>query len=353
MLVFVGSRTTRERNARGAGLSVYEVDDTFGRWRLVEIVDLINPSFLLAQSAMRRLYTVHGDFSDASAFTVSKEGRLAELTQRPVRGRNPVHLEVSADGKWLVVASYATGSMSALPIRPDGALSEASSTLQLVGNPGPHRDEQKGSHPHHNPRWPGTNLFIVPNKGLDRVHVVRLGSEGVLELVSEAIARSCSGPRHVALGVPAHGGPGWAWVANELDSTVTGYRFDPARAELLAQRTVSLLPGDFTGESRAAGIAIGRDTLYVSNRGHDSVAAVRVDQASGAMNACQWQSTMGSTPRFLTLTPDGLFLLVANEGSDTIVRFRVREDGLLSDATVVAETGSPVCVTFMPSTTFS
>ena len=193
----------------------------------------------------------------------------------------------------------------------------------------------------------------MPNKGLDRVHVVRLGSGGALELVSEATARSCSGPRHVAFGVSVRGGPGWAWVANELDSTVTGYQFDPAQAELLAKRTVSLLPDDFTGESRAAGIAIGRDTLYVSNRGHDSISVVRVNQPTGAMNVCQWQSTLGTTPRFLTLTPDGSFLLVANEGSDTIVRFRVREDGLLSDATVVAETGSPVCITFMSSTTTS
>ncbi|HEU0199833.1 MAG TPA: lactonase family protein [Burkholderiaceae bacterium] len=347
MLVFVGSRTTRERNARGAGLSVYEVDATFTHWRLTQTLELVNPSFLLANRESRRLYAVHGDFSDVSSLAVDRIGRLALLNQQAVRGRNPVHLELTADSERLIIASYATGSMSALPIRPDGSLGEVAATLQLHGTPGPHRIEQKGSHPHHTPRWPRTNLFVVPNKGLDRVHVVRLTAEGALELVSEAVARSCSGPRHVAFDAAL----GRVWVANELDSTVTAHRFDPSSGLLQAERIVSLLPDDFTGESRAAGIVAARDTLYVSNRGHDSVTVIRVDRATGAMAARQWQSTLGYTPRFLTLTPDGSCLLVTNEGSDTIVRYRVRDDGLLADGQVVAETGSPVCVAFMPSPT--
>lgn len=56
MLAFIGSRTTRERNARGAGLSVYEVDLSYSRWRLAQTLDLVNPSYLLANDESRRLY---------------------------------------------------------------------------------------------------------------------------------------------------------------------------------------------------------------------------------------------------------------------------------------------------------
>lgn len=293
--------------------------------------------------------TPHGDFSDVSSFAVDDNGRLAQLNQQPVRGRNPVHLELSADGQRLVIACYATGSMSVLQVRSDGSIGEVSGTMQLHGTSGPHRIEQKGSHPHHAPRWPGTDLFIVPNKGLDRVHVVRCTAEGALELVSEVVASLGSGPRHAAFGAGTSQRRGWVWVAN-LDSTLTAFRFDVERGQLQAQQTIDLLPEDFRGESRAAGIVAAPDTLYVTNRGHDSVSVIGVDRASGALTPRQWRSTLGRRPRFLTLTPDGSCLLVANEGSDSIVRYRVRDGGLLDDGEVVAETGSPVCIAFMSST---
>lgn len=344
MLVFVGSRTMCERHARGAGLSVYSIDGTWTQWRLLQSVDLVNPSFLQVDAASRRLYTVHGDLGDVSALAVDDNGHLALLNRQPVQGRNPVHLEMSCDGRCLVVASYATGSLSVLPLLADGSLGAVSSRLVLRGRPGPHRTEQNGSHPHHLPRWPGTDLFVVPDKGLDRVHVVRLGPDGMLGLVGESVARSCSGPRHAAFDPAGRR----VWVANELDSTVTAHGFDVGTATLRAQRTVGVLPEDFSGESRAAGIAATRDTVYVSNRGHDSVTLLQLDRESGAVVGRRWQPTLGITPRFLSLTPDGSCLIVANEGSDTIVRWRVRDDGSLADGRVVARTGSPVCVAFMP-----
>jgi 6-phosphogluconolactonase (cycloisomerase 2 family) len=196
------------------------------------------------------------------------------------------------------------------------------------------------------PRWPGTDLFIVPDKGLDRVHVVRLDAEGVLEHVSGVAARAGSGPRHVAF----DHGRATAWVCNELDSTVTTYRFDASSGQLRAQQVAPLLPPEYAVESRAAGIVAHGATVYVSNRGHDSVTVLGVDPMTGFLTPKQWVSTMGKTPRFLTLTPCANFLLVVNERSDTIVRCRVRDDGTLDEGKVVAATGSPVCVDFLPST---
>lgn len=343
MLAFVGSRTTRERSARGAGLSVYEVDASCSSWRLVQTVELVNPSFLVADAASRRLYAVHGDFSDISSLAVAPQDRLALLNQQPVRGRNPVHLELSADRTRLVVANYATGSLSALPLRPDGSLGEVTSILRLDGQPGPHAVEQKGSHPHQVLRWPGTDLFVVPNKGLDRVHTVRLAPDGTLELVSASVARPGAGPRHAAFDT-AHNR---VWVCNELDSTVSSYRFDVATGRLDLEGIADLLPPNVSGSSRAAGMVASRNRLYITNRGHDSVSVVAVDPETATMEVRQWQSTLGRTPRFLTATPDGSHLLVANEGSDSVVRCRVAEDGQLEDAKVVAQTGSPVCIAFM------
>ena len=63
--------------------------------------------------------------------------------------------------------------------------------------------------------------------------------------------------------------------------------------------------------------------LYASNRGHDSVVAFAVDQASGRLSPAGWAPSGGRTPRFIGLDPDDRFLYAANEGSDTVVRHRV------------------------------
>jgi 6-phosphogluconolactonase (cycloisomerase 2 family) len=347
MLAYVGSRTTVERQARGRGLSVYAVGPGATRWDLLQTVELVNPSYLLLTPDRQTLYVVHGDRSDVTSLAIEPDGRLHVLDHRPTRGMNPVHLELSADGRYLVVANYATGSLSSIGMAEDGALGDVVDTLRLNGRPGPHRVEQEGSHPHHVARWQGSNLFVVPDKGLDRIHLVRLTGEGRLEIACETEARSCSGPRHAAFDAERP----LVWVCNELDSTVTTYHIDPAIQTLTARSVAHTLPSTFTGENRAAGIAFHPHSraVYVSNRGHDSVCVLAAAE-DGALSARQWLSTLGATPRFVTLSPDARQLFVANENGDSLVRFLVSADGTLGEGDTVARTGSPVCVVFLDPT---
>lgn len=341
-VAYVGSRTTRERRARGHGLYVYRVSEDLGDWRLVQVVEAMNPSFLCASSASRRLFAVHGDGNEVSAFAIDSDGALAAIGRQTTGGRNPVHLELTSEGRRLVVANYATGSVAGLNVTGEGALEAIGDVLELVGEPGPHRIEQAASHPHQVHRWPGSDLFVVPNKGLDKVHVVRAAAGRALELASELEVRSGAGPRHCAFDTANDR----LWVCNELDSTVTTCRFDAAQGRLAATHVATLLRPDFTGENRAAGIVAdpGRRTVYVSNRGMDCVTVLRIDDATGSLTPIQFASSFGRTPRFLTLAPDACSLLVANEGSDSIVRFAVAADGSLEDGRVVAQPGSPVCI---------
>ena len=140
-----------------------------------------------------------------------------------------------------------------------------------------------------------------------------------------------------------------AYVANELDSTVTSYSWDSAAGRLQPLQILSTLPENFTENNTAAGIAVSRDGrfLYLSNRGHDSIALFAVDQRSGLLRADSWVSTEGKQPRFFTLDLAGQFLYAANENSDTIVTFRV--DGLsgrLTPTGQVIHSKSPTCIIF-------
>ena len=110
--------------------------------------------------------------------------------------------------------------------------------------------------------------------------------------------------------------------------------------------TILSLP---TTKTRAAGIAISRDgrRLYVTNRGHDSIATIELDAHTGLPGTVQWTACEGHCPRFLCLGPDGRTLYVANETSHAIVQFALDEiHGVPMATGRRIETGSPVSIAF-------
>ena len=353
-LAYTGCRTSRDRNARGDGINVYRVDAVTGRWEHVQLLaGLVNPSFLTLDAAKRTLYTVHGDSSEVSSFRIDDEtGRLSPLNQQSTRGKNPVHLAIDPTGRFMVIPNHVTAgdmksSLVVLPIREDGSLGEVVDHHVLSGKIGPHRVEQPFPKPHQTEFDPAGRFIAVPDKGLDLIWTFSLDEFGKLHPAEppSVAARETSGPRHIAF----HKQQPLAYVVNELDSTVTGYRYDPTTGTLDPFQIIPTLPESFTGNSRASEIAISADGrfVYASNRGFDSIATFAVDPANGWLRPIDYQRSQGKTPRFFALAPDSRFMFVANEESDTIVAYSVdAQTGKLTATDHVVSTGSPVCIVF-------
>lgn len=347
MFAYVGSRTTRERNARGDGITVWSVNDATGDLTQVQTVgDLVNPSFLLRHPTLPVLYTVHGDQQQVSSFRIDPaSGHLTFLNRQDCGGRNPVHLALSPDARRLVVSNHLSSSLAVLPVADDGALLPLAQLLTLEGTPGPHRKEQPFAKPHFNPFDPSGRWVLVPDKGVDRVFVCRF-ENGQLRPAEEpfAQAREGAGPRHLAF----HPSQPWVYVINELDSTVTAYTFDVATGSLKPFQVLSSLADSFTGNSRASEIEVDRAgrTLYASNRGEDSIAVFDINPATGRLALRQTAHCAGKTPRFFTTDPTGRWCYVLNEDSDRIVLFAIGADGRLNDSGRSWACGSPVCLVF-------
>ena len=346
--VYVGARTTKERNARGNGLNVYRMDNATGGWTHVQLLgDLVNPSFLAFDRTRRSLYTVHGDLSDITAMAIDKQtGMLRVINRQSTQGKNPVHLAIDPTNRYVIVANHITSTLAVLPRAEDGSLGEVTDLVKLEGKLGPHRVEQPFAKPHQVEFDPSGRFLIVPDKGLDQVFTYRLDAEkGKLQLVSSATAREGAGPRHVAFDPSGR----FAYVVNELDSTLTAYRFDPASGALVPFQVISALPDSFTGNSRASEIAVTADGrfVYASNRGYDSVAVLARDAATGRLSTIACPLSGGKTPRFFAIDPSQRFVYVANEDSDTIRMFRIEGDkGTLAATDTVVQVGSPVCIVF-------
>ena len=342
--VYVGCRTTRERNARGDGVAIFRAKGA-DPWTPLQVVgDLVNPSFLAFDRSKKFLYAVHGDMTEISAFAVdNKTGALRFLNRQSTRGLNPVHVAPDPSNKFLVVTNHLTkdeyqSNLAVLPRQTDGSLGPAVDVMPLTGKIGPHRVEQPFAKPHQAVFDPAGKFIVVPDKGCDLVRSFRLGGDGKLTAIgAPAIAREGAGPRHVAF----HPARPFAYVVNELDSTVTAYRYEAESGQLTPFQILSSLPDNFTGNSRASEIEVSPDGRFVhaSNRGHDSIASFAINPENGRLASAGWQSSGGKTPRFFCLSPAGDTLFVANEDSDSIVR--------LADSSVAAKTGSPTCLLFL------
>lgn len=348
LFAYVGSRTTRERNARGAGITVYSLDAESGALARLQVVGgLVNPSFLALNRAGDCLYSVHGDQQEVSAFRVGADGKLAFLNRVSCQGRNPVHLALDPSERNLVVSNHLTGALAVITVAADGSLSKLTQLEPLPGTPGPHRVEQPFSKPHFNPFDPAGRFVLVPDKGLDRIFSFRFEEAGRLVPASQpwVDTREGAGPRHVAF----HPRLAILYSVNELDSTVGTYRFDVSTGGLQPLQVLSTLPDTFTGNSRAAEIEVSADGrfVYASNRGADNIAVFAVDADTGLLRFIATEPSGGRTPRFFTLAPGGRSLFVLNEDSDSIVRFAVdAESGALTPTGEAVPCGSPVCMVF-------
>jgi 6-phosphogluconolactonase (cycloisomerase 2 family) len=350
---YVGSRTTRERGASGEGIAIFAVDAAASRWRHLDTVGgLVNPSFLALRPGGGTLYAVHGDGTEVSAFALNPaSGTLSLVNRVSCGGTNPAHLVVHPNGRFLFVANHLSSNVAAIAIAEDGALGELVQLLPLPGEPGPHRKEQPFSKPHQLVFDPHGRFLIVPDKGIDATFFVAVdAATGRLALTGEpARDREGSGPRHA---VVAPGG-GHVYVVNELDSTVAAFSLQGEG--LVPIQRLNALPDDFFGFSRAAGIAITPDgrLLFASNRGHDSIAAFSVDQATGRLTALGHEPSGGRTPRFIAPSPDASAIICANEEGHTLTRIAIDENGRLQPAREVAVVRSPVCVAWLRSSPIS
>ena len=350
MFAYVGCYTSKERNGKGEGVSVYRVDPASGDWTQVQVVkDIVNPSWLTLDRRQRFLYAAHGDGAEATAFAIDPaSGQLSLLNKQPTNGRNGVRLAIDAANRFTVLANYSTGTVAVLPINPDGSLAPLTDLVTLTGKPGPHRTEQASAHPHDVVFDPRGRFVVVPDKGLDATFVYRLDAASGKLVAAEppsVASRPGAGPRHVDF----HPSKPYLYQINELDSTITTFRFDPERGELIPLQVITTLPPSFTGNSTTSEIAVAPSGKFVygSNRGHDSIAIFAVDDATGMLSSVGWESTQGKVPRFFALDPSGRFLYAANQNSDTIVAFGVDQgSGTLKPTGQVVRTGSPSSIVF-------
>jgi len=142
----------------------------------------------------------------------------------------------------------------------------------------------------------------------------------------------------------------FAYVNSEMGSLETVFAYDASKGVMKSIQTISTLPEGFTETNNTAETEVhpsGR-FLYVSNRGHDSIAVFSIG-GDGKLTFVEHVSTQGKTPRNFVIDPTGTYLLAANQNTDNIVQFRIdQKTGRLTPTGTVLAVDAPVSMLFLP-----
>lgn len=326
--IYIGTGTS------GASKGIYltQFNPADGSLSSAELVaELRNPTFLAVHPARplllasSELGAAGKDAQTMSAYAIDpKDGKLTLLNRRQSASHSECHLAIDRSGKFVIATSYSDGTVTCLPIEADGRFGEPVCVVRHSGSSVTPR--RQASARAHGVTFDAANRFaFIADLGLDRIMIYRFDSTtGKLtpnDPPSVEMAPG-AGPRHFVF----HPNGRFGYVINEIDSTITAMTYNADRGALEIVQTVPTLPVEYPRDKNStAEIAChpSGKFLYGSNRGHNSIAAFAVDEATGKLNLIGHESTQGKTPRNFMVDPSGGFLLAANQDSNNIVVFRI------------------------------
>ena len=355
----------------GRGIHIFKVDRASGALTPAGEFELgTSPSCLVANAAGTRLYSAnetdrngeekHGT---CSAFAIDRAtGKLTLLNTVGSGGAGPTYVSIHPTGKFLLVANYFGGSISVLPILPDGQLAPASDVKNDSGKIGPTKatNAPPGSfafsghdrtHAHQIASDPTGRYVLHVDLGLDQIFIWRFDpTKGKL-----APSRTASvslppgdGPRHFHF----HPNGRWFYSIQEEGSTVVLFDYDGELGRLTARQTLSTLPAGIAGSNFCSEILVSSDGkfVYAGNRLHDSIAIFSIGD-DGTLKYIDEEWTRGNYPRSFTFDPTGRFLYCCNQRADNVTIFEVnRQTGGLTFTGRYVAVGNPSIVTFVDTT---
>jgi 6-phosphogluconolactonase len=351
-LLLVGTQT----GTTSKGVYSYSFDSVSGELKKIGLATAAAYPTFLCMTPNRKTVIVANELENfggkksgaISTFSLNAAtGTMTQISQLASQGGAPCHIATDHTGHSVFAANYSGGSAITYKLSAEGHLSEAVSFEQYTGH-GPNADRQEAPHAHRVTVTPDNKYLLVNDLGLDVIHVYALdAATGKLTPADTPVwkAPAGTGPRTLHF----HPNGKFAYCVCELICQVIVLKWEADTATFTTGQILELPIGPHSGEATGCDIVLDKQARfgYFINRGDDFVATIAIS-ADGSRLTFQRRSTCGGTvPRHLTLDPTEHFLLVANQGSDTIAVFpRDVASGHLSETGKIYALSKPQCLLF-------
>jgi len=332
---------------KGTGISIFVMDAKTGELTYRGVSTPIkNPSYIAVHPKRKYVFAASEVRpGSVSAFRIGGTDTLALINTVSSGGEDPCYVSVDNTGKYLLAANYSSGSVTSVPINPDGSLGDPVST---IANTATSVNPTRQSAPHAHSVLPSfaRDLIYSADLGGDIIYSYRIDTAtGMLSASSKVAAAPGAGPRHLAF----HPNNKWAYAVNELAVSVEEFSLDPVTGALSTVHTTPMLKEN-NNNATAADIHIAPSGrfLYASVRDPENIIVVfSIDRKTGGLTRIGNVPTGGRGPRNFAIDPSGSFLLVGNQKTDTINVFKIdKRSGLLKAVGTPVATPSPVCIKF-------
>jgi len=316
--------------------------------------EIIGPGFLAMHPKLNVLYAV-GTLDGkpcVAAYRIETAGNISTLrfvNSAEIGDGGAAHIAVDRTGKTLLTAQYGGGSVAVFSLNDDGALNKRTQIVEHQGGSKVVERRQESPHPHWCGFSPDNRFAFVPDLGLDKVVIYRVdAATSKIEPHDAAEVPPGGGPRHMKF----HSSGKWVYVLNELALSVSVFDYDQNSGTMTRKQTINTVPPEQLAKEKfksASEIRVhpsGR-FVYSANRGHDTITAFGVDEASGELEVIERENVRGATPRNFNLDPSGRWLLAAGQDSHTLAAFEVdQETGELAYNRSVVTAPAAICVLF-------
>ncbi len=291
---------------------LYHLDEQSGRLKEVSRTNVgTAPGSLAVNVKQRLLFASLRTDAEIGSFQIGDGGKLTEVGRTELgSGANAAYVAADKNCRHLLAASYAGGRVTVHDIATDGKLGDKA--LQTI-------ETAKTAHAavlSADEKW-----LFVPHVAPNAIYQFKYDAQAgkLTEHAKAAGGKEGAGPRHLAI----HPSQKFAFSSDESGNSVTLYSLD-GEAGLKPLQTLSTLPADFTAKNSTADVHVhpSGKFVWVSNRGHDSLAGFSFDAATVKLTAIGQTSTE-KTPRSFAISPNGNWILGAGEGSGKLVVFAV------------------------------
>ncbi len=295
-------------NADSGEIGVYRLDAERGELAPIQTLAVGGQVMPLAQSPDRRfLYAARrSDPLEVLSFAIDPQcGALAAIGTAPLP-HSMANIASDRSGRWLFSASYGGNVIAVSAIGADGVPQPA------------HQIMATAPHAHAIQADPSNRFVFAPCLGGGHVMQLRFDAATGNLTPNEPplfVPHAGASPRHLVFDAAG----GFAYLLNELDGAIDVLALDATAGTLRTVQTLSSLPPGFDAEPWAADLHLSADGrfLYSSERRSSTLAAFRVDPASGELTPLGHAPTEAQ-PRGFAITPDGAFLIAAGQLSNRL-----------------------------------
>lgn len=304
------------------GIKIYDVDMENGYFTEKDQVEITNSSYVTISHNGKYLYSIT-DFG-VEAYKIEADGSLTVINQGTINGMRGCYLSTDYEDKFLFVAGYHDGKITALRLREDGGVGEITDE---IFHKGLGSIAERNFRPHVNcVKMTRDNKYLcAADLGMDHINVYWLDhNSGKLKLVDIIRSEQESAPRHLKFSKEGK----YLYIVHELKNYVDVYTYteiSEKNPEFEKIQTISTLNNYHAGGSAASALNLSMDYKYIvsSNAGDNSVILFEIDENTGMLTKKFCLPISGDYPKDATLFPDNKHLVSLNHLSSTMTFFNV------------------------------